>query len=57
MSGKPVVIIFIRSAVVHTLADLERRALERDLAEGYRANAALDRQICRDFSHVDGENI
>jgi ribosome modulation factor len=33
--------------------ELKRQRLERELAEGYAANAALDRQICGDFSRVD----
>ena len=47
----------IRSAVEQFLQGLQRRELERQLAEGYRANAAMDREICQEFAHVDAENI
>ena len=40
-------------AVERCVKELKRQRLERELAEGYAANAALDRQICGDFSHVD----
>jgi hypothetical protein len=35
----------------------QRRELERQLAEGYRTNASLDRRICREFAHVDAEGL
>jgi hypothetical protein len=35
----------------------QRRELQRQLAEGYRANASLDRRICREFSHLDAEGL
>jgi len=47
----------IRLAVEQFLQALQRRELERQLAEGYRANAALDREICREFAGVDAENV
>ena len=47
----------VRSAVERYVKELKRQKLERELAEGYAANAALDRQICGDFSYVDAENI
>lgn len=47
----------IRLAVEQFLQSLQRRELERQLAEGYRANAALDRAICQEFAYVDAENI
>jgi len=47
----------IRLAVEQFLQALQRRELERQLAEGYRANAALDREICREFAYVDAENV
>jgi metal-responsive CopG/Arc/MetJ family transcriptional regulator len=47
----------IRLAVEQFLQGLQRRELERELAEGYRANAALDREICQEFAYVDAENI
>ena len=48
---------FIRSAVEQFLEMLQKRDLERELAEGYRANAALDRRICEEFAYVDSENL
>ena len=47
----------VRSAVERYVKELKRQRLERELAAGYAANAALDRQICGDFSYVDAENI
>ncbi len=47
----------IRLAVEQFLANMQRRELERELAEGYRANAALDRKICEEFAYVDAENV
>ena len=31
--------------------------LEKELMEGYKANAKLDLKICDDFKYVDSENI
>jgi hypothetical protein len=47
----------VRSAVEQYVKELQRQRLERELAEGYAANAALDRRICGDFSYVDAENV
>lgn len=47
----------IRSAVERFLEALQKQKLEQELAAGYRANAALDRQICVEFANVDSENI
>ena len=47
----------IREAVREYLHGLARRKLARELAEGYRANAALNRQISEDFIHVDADNL
>ena len=49
--------VFIREAVREHLHRLARRKLERELAEGYRANAALNRQISEEFIHVDADNL
>jgi metal-responsive CopG/Arc/MetJ family transcriptional regulator len=46
---------FIRSAVKEYIESIQRRRLERELAEAYVANAELDREICSDFDHVDAE--
>jgi metal-responsive CopG/Arc/MetJ family transcriptional regulator len=48
---------FIREAVREYLHRLARRKLARELAEGYRANAALNRQISEEFIHVDADNL
>ena len=45
----------IRSAVEEFLRAKHRRELERILAEGYEANAAMDREISEEFRYVDGE--
>jgi metal-responsive CopG/Arc/MetJ family transcriptional regulator len=43
----------IRAAVEHYLQSLERERMERELADGYTANTALDRRISQEFSAVD----
>jgi metal-responsive CopG/Arc/MetJ family transcriptional regulator len=48
---------FIRDAVREYLHRLARRKLARELAEGYRANSALNRQISEEFIHVDADNL
>ena len=45
----------IRSAVEDFLHRLRRDKLEKELAEGYIANASQARQTAEDFSHVDAE--
>jgi len=47
----------IRSAVEAYVLRRDAAALEKELAEGYRANADFDRQIAQEFAHVDAENI
>jgi metal-responsive CopG/Arc/MetJ family transcriptional regulator len=49
--------VLIREAVREYLHRLARRKLARELAEGYRANAVLNRQVSEDFIHVDTENL
>ena len=49
--------VLIRDAVSEYLRQLERQKLARELAEGYRANADLNRTISEDFIHVDAENF
>ena len=49
--------VLIRSAVEFYLENLNRRKLEQELAEGYIANAALDRRIAEEFAYSDSENI
>ena len=49
--------VLIRSAVSEYLKRLERRKLAQELAEGYRANAELNRRVAEDFAHLDSENL
>jgi metal-responsive CopG/Arc/MetJ family transcriptional regulator len=46
---------FIRAAVEHYIGEMGRKRLERELIEGYTANAELSRRINEEFSHVDAE--
>ena len=48
---------FIRRAVEKALAQLEKRKLERELADAYLANSNLARQISEEFSSVDSEDL
>lgn len=45
----------IRSAVQAFLGQRGREKLEKELAEGYVANASQARQTAKDFSNVDSE--
>ena len=47
---------FIRAAVERYLEAISRARMERELAEGYAANANLDRELCREFAFVDAES-
>lgn len=47
----------IRLAVERFLEVLSNQRLERELVDGYQANAKLNQRIAQDFSHVDAENI
>ena len=47
--------VLIRSAVEMYLRLRQRAKLERQIAESFRANAELDRQMIEDFAHVDAE--
>jgi metal-responsive CopG/Arc/MetJ family transcriptional regulator len=47
----------IRDAVRQYLHRFARRKPARELAEGYRANASLNRQISEEFIHVDADNL
>lgn len=44
---------FVRKAAEERVKKIERERLFLDLAEGYAANADLDRGTCRDFRHAD----
>lgn len=48
---------FIRVAVARSVEVLRQQRLEGELAAAYTANAELDREICREFAHVDGEAL
>lgn len=48
---------FVRIAMEEKIEHLEKLKLEKKLAEGYAANANLDRVTCNDFKFVNGENI
>lgn len=47
---------FIRSAVERYLEVLRQARLEQELAAGYVSNARLDKELCREFAHVDAES-
>lgn len=47
----------VRVAVEQFIKDLHRKKLERQLIDGYTANAALSRQTSEEFSFVDSELI
>jgi hypothetical protein len=48
---------FVRDAIDEKLKRIEKERLEKELKEGYQANAELDRATCEEFKFVDGENI
>lgn len=48
---------FVRVAIEEKIKQLEKTKLDKELAEGYAANADLDRTTCEEFKFVDGENI
>ena len=47
----------IRQAVQQFIETLHRDRLARELAEGYQANAKLDRRIAAEFAAVDYETF
>jgi metal-responsive CopG/Arc/MetJ family transcriptional regulator len=47
--------VFVREAMERYLKSIKRRKLERELEEGYVANAALGDQIHKEFDFVDAE--
>jgi len=47
--------VFVREAMERHLKSIKRRKLERELAEGYLANAGLSDQIHEEFEFVDAE--
>ena len=48
---------FVRDAAEERIKKLEKEKLERELIEGYKANAELDKRTCDDFKYIDSENI
>lgn len=48
---------FVREAIRKHIERIKWEELEKELAEGYIANAELDLKTCDDFKYVDGENI
>lgn len=48
---------FVRDAIDEKLKIIEKERLEKELEEGYLANADLDRTTCEEFKYIDGENI
>jgi hypothetical protein len=48
---------FVREAIDEKLKRIEKERLEKELEEGYLANADIDRATCEEFKFVDGENI
>ena len=47
--------VFVREALEGYLRSIKRRKLERELEEGYIANADLGDQIHKEFEFVDAE--
>jgi metal-responsive CopG/Arc/MetJ family transcriptional regulator len=47
----------IRNAVERLVDEVESREFERRLAEGYAANAEMNRALAREFSEVDREGF
>lgn len=47
----------IRRAVEHFVRSLQQAQLERELAEGYQANAKLDRALGEEFAAVDYDHF
>jgi metal-responsive CopG/Arc/MetJ family transcriptional regulator len=47
--------VFVREAMKCHLKSIKRRKLERELQEGYLANAGLGDQIHEEFEFVDAE--
>jgi len=47
----------LRQALEKYLAEFQRQKLERELEEGYLANAAVAEQTMKDFEFVDAEPI
>jgi metal-responsive CopG/Arc/MetJ family transcriptional regulator len=48
---------FVREAVDEYIAKIKREELEEKLKQGYLAKAKLNRETCREFESVNGENL
>ncbi len=48
---------FIREAAKEKVEQIEREKLKKQLEEGYKAKAELNKKISEDFKYVDGENL
>lgn len=48
---------FIREAAKEKVEQIEREKLKKQLEEGYKAKAKLNKKISEDFEYVDGENL
>lgn len=48
---------FIREAAKEKVEQIEREKLKKQLEEGYKAKAKLNKKISEDFKYVDGENL
>jgi len=47
--------VFVREAMTRYLRSIKRKKLERELEEGYSANASISEQIHKEFEFVDTE--
>jgi metal-responsive CopG/Arc/MetJ family transcriptional regulator len=47
--------VFVREAIERHLRSIKRKKLERELEEGYVANAGLGDRIHKEFEFVDAE--
>ncbi len=47
----------IRTAVEKLLDGIEKEKFEKEMAEGYIANSAMNRSILEEFAHVDREGF
>ena len=47
--------VFVRDSINRRLRSIERAKLQRELKEGYLANAALGDQISRELTFIDAE--
>lgn len=45
-----------RQKIANEKAKINRERIEKEMAEGYKALAKLNRKICDDFKYIDQEN-